>query len=119
VAIALRILAVGEKTLRHDEVQVVFGAGHRHIQRMAFLLDLGGGAEIRYRTSIDRIHEDAETRHADLIKLEQIASGYPSRERLLTELTLDPPDATRRSVLYAAGGLNYQSSENMPRSAAA
>ena len=33
-------------------------------------------------------------RRADLIQLEQIASGYPSRERFLTELTLDPPDAT-------------------------
>jgi DNA helicase-2/ATP-dependent DNA helicase PcrA len=31
---------------------------------------------------------------ADLIQLEQIASGYTSRERFLTELTLDPPDAT-------------------------
>ena len=29
-----------------------------------------------------------------LLQLEQIASGYPSRERFLTELTLDPPDAT-------------------------
>jgi DNA helicase-2/ATP-dependent DNA helicase PcrA len=43
---------------------------------------------------LDRIHEDADTRRADLIQLEQIASGYPSRERFLTELTLDPPDAT-------------------------
>ena len=34
------------------------------------------------------------TRRADLIQLEQIASGYSSRERFLTELTLDPPDAT-------------------------
>src|SRR5947199_3007609 len=42
----------------------------------------------------DRIYEDAQTRRADLIQLEQIASGYPSRERFLTELTLDPPDAT-------------------------
>ena len=33
-------------------------------------------------------------RRADLIQLEQIAHGYPSRERFLTELTLDPPDAT-------------------------
>ena len=32
-------------------------------------------------------------RAADLLQLEQIASGYPSRERFLTELTLDPPDA--------------------------
>jgi DNA helicase-2/ATP-dependent DNA helicase PcrA len=30
----------------------------------------------------------------DVLQLEQIASGYPSRERFLTELTLDPPDAT-------------------------
>ena len=29
-----------------------------------------------------------------MLQLEQIASGYPSRERFLTELTLDPPDAT-------------------------
>jgi ATP-dependent DNA helicase UvrD/PcrA len=35
-----------------------------------------------------------ETRRADLLQLEQIASGYPSRERFLTELTLGPPDAT-------------------------
>jgi DNA helicase II / ATP-dependent DNA helicase PcrA len=28
------------------------------------------------------------------VQLEQIASGYASRERFLTELTLDPPDAT-------------------------
>jgi DNA helicase-2/ATP-dependent DNA helicase PcrA len=33
-------------------------------------------------------------RQADLLQLEQIAVGYPSRERFLTELTLDPPDAT-------------------------
>jgi DNA helicase-2/ATP-dependent DNA helicase PcrA len=47
-----------------------------------------------YEPHLDRIHEDAEVRRADLIQLEQIASGYPSRERFLTELTLDPPDAT-------------------------
>ena len=28
------------------------------------------------------------------MQLEQIAASYPSRERFLTELTLDPPDAT-------------------------
>ena len=51
-------------------------------------------ARLWYVPHLDRIHEDAETRRADLIQLEQIASGYPSRERFLTELTLDPPDAT-------------------------
>ena len=51
-------------------------------------------ARLWYEPHLDRIHEDAETRRADLIQLEQIAGGYPSRERFLTELTLDPPDAT-------------------------
>ena len=43
---------------------------------------------------LHRIHEDADTRSADLAQLEQIANGYPSRERFLTDLTLDPPNAT-------------------------
>lgn len=51
-------------------------------------------ARLWYEPHLDRIHEDAETRCADLIQLEQIASGYLSRERFLTELTLDPSDAT-------------------------
>jgi DNA helicase II / ATP-dependent DNA helicase PcrA len=51
-------------------------------------------ARLWYEPHLDRIHEDAETRRTDLLQLEQIASGYPSRERFLTELTLDPPDAT-------------------------
>jgi ATP-dependent DNA helicase UvrD/PcrA len=33
-------------------------------------------------------------RAADIDQLEQIAADYESRERFLTELTLDPPDAT-------------------------
>jgi DNA helicase-2/ATP-dependent DNA helicase PcrA len=51
-------------------------------------------ARLWYEPHLERIHEDAVVRRADLIQLEQIASGYPSRERFLTELTLDPPDAT-------------------------
>ncbi|TPK38361.1 ATP-dependent helicase [Mesorhizobium sp. B2-5-4] len=47
-----------------------------------------------YEPHLERIHEDAITRRADLLQLEQIGSGYASRERFLTELTLDPPDAT-------------------------
>src|SRR5262245_49402315 len=47
-----------------------------------------------YEPHLERTHEDALVRRADLVQLEQIASGYPSRERFLTELTLDPPDAT-------------------------
>ena len=51
-------------------------------------------ARLWYEPHLNRIHEDAVARRADLIQLEQIAGGYPSRERFLTELTLDPPDAT-------------------------
>ncbi|KUL97528.1 ATP-dependent DNA helicase [Bosea sp. WAO] len=51
-------------------------------------------ARLWYEPHLERIHEDASTRQADLLQLEQIAGGYPSRERFLTELTLDPPDAT-------------------------
>ena len=47
-----------------------------------------------YAPHLERIHGDAHVREADLLQLEQIASGYPSRERFLTELTLDPPGAT-------------------------
>ena len=47
-----------------------------------------------YEPHLERIHEDAIVRRNDLLQLEQIAAGYPSRERFLTELTLDPPDAT-------------------------
>lgn len=47
-----------------------------------------------YEPHLERIHEDFEMRRADLLQLEDIAAGYPSRERFLTELALDPPDAT-------------------------
>ena len=61
--------------------------------------DLGWPAELErarqwYEPHLDRIHEDGEIRLGDLLQLEQIAAGYASRERFLTELTLDPPDAT-------------------------
>jgi DNA helicase II / ATP-dependent DNA helicase PcrA len=51
-------------------------------------------ARLWYEPHLERLDEDVITRRADLIQLEQIASGYPSRERFLTELALDPPDAT-------------------------
>ncbi len=47
-----------------------------------------------YEPHLERLHEDAQVRRADLLQLEQIAAGYPSRQHFLTELTLDPPNAT-------------------------
>ena len=47
-----------------------------------------------YAGQLERLYDDARVRRADLEQLARIAAGYPSRERFLTELTLDPPDAT-------------------------
>src|SRR5262245_55518672 len=47
-----------------------------------------------YAPHLDRIYDDGPFRAADVVQLGQIAAGYGSRERFLTELTLDPPDAT-------------------------
>lgn len=46
-----------------------------------------------YRPQLERLYESPEVRDADLEQLEQIASRYATRERFLTELTLDPPAA--------------------------
>ena len=46
-----------------------------------------------YRPQLERIYDSVETREADLEQLEQISGRYPTRERFLTELTLDPPGA--------------------------
>jgi DNA helicase II / ATP-dependent DNA helicase PcrA len=53
-----------------------------------------GCARLWYTPHLERIHEESAVRQADLLQLEQIAAGYPSRTRFLTDLTLDPPDAT-------------------------
>ncbi len=47
-----------------------------------------------YEPHLQRIYDDAYAREGDLHQLQQIASTYPSRERFLTEVTLDPPSAT-------------------------
>jgi ATP-dependent DNA helicase UvrD/PcrA len=47
-----------------------------------------------YEPHLERLHQDFAIRAGDLEKLEQIAAGYGTRERFLSELTLDPPDAT-------------------------
>ncbi len=47
-----------------------------------------------YRPHLQRIFDDWQVREGDIDALEQIASGYRSRERFLSELTLDPPQAS-------------------------
>ena len=47
-----------------------------------------------YEPPLPRLYDDADTRSADIAQLQQIAAGYRSRERFLTELSLDPPEKT-------------------------
>jgi len=47
-----------------------------------------------YVPHLERMHDDAAARQADLQQIERIAATYGSRERFLTELTLDPPSAS-------------------------
>jgi len=47
-----------------------------------------------YRPHFERQYEHFHTRLGDLDQLEVLSTQYPSRERFLTELTLDPPSAT-------------------------
>ncbi len=46
------------------------------------------------RATLEESYDNIAPRAADLDALERIAETYPSRERFLSELTLDPPDAT-------------------------
>ena len=47
-----------------------------------------------YKPQLERIYDAAFSRTGDLEQLEQLSSQHPSRERFLTELTLDPPSVT-------------------------
>lgn len=47
-----------------------------------------------YQPHLERIFEHFHTRIGDLDQLEQLSQQFPSRERFLTELTLDPPQST-------------------------
>ncbi len=51
-----------------------------------------------YQPHLERWYDSARVRAGDLEQLEQIAAAYPSRERFLTELTLDPPSASGDDV---------------------
>ena len=47
-----------------------------------------------YQPHLERLYEQSHTRLGDLDQLDQLATQYPSRERFITELTLDPPQAS-------------------------
>lgn len=47
-----------------------------------------------YEPQLERLYESAGVRAADLEMLQHLSTQYASRERFLTELTLDPPSAS-------------------------
>ena len=47
-----------------------------------------------YKPQMERIYDAGWTRMGDLEQLEHLSSNQPSRERFLSELTLDPPSVT-------------------------
>jgi DNA helicase II / ATP-dependent DNA helicase PcrA len=53
-----------------------------------------GAVRLWYQPHLERLYDYAAVRVGDLEQLEQIAIGHPSRERFLTELTLETPDAS-------------------------
>ena len=73
--------------------------GLRDLLRRLARGDAGWPAEIEaarawYQPHLERLHEDAAVRAGDLAQLCRIAAGFASRRAFLTELTLDPPQAT-------------------------
>jgi DNA helicase-2/ATP-dependent DNA helicase PcrA len=53
-----------------------------------------GAVRSWYQPHLERLYDYPTARAGDLEQLEQIAMGHPSRERFLSELTLEPPDAS-------------------------
>jgi DNA helicase-2/ATP-dependent DNA helicase PcrA len=47
-----------------------------------------------YQPHLERLYDAAPIRAGDLAQLEQLSAGHESRERFLSDLTLDPPGAT-------------------------
>ncbi len=47
-----------------------------------------------YKPHMERLYDHVHTRIGDLDQLELLSSQYQSRERFVTELTLDPPQST-------------------------
>jgi DNA helicase II / ATP-dependent DNA helicase PcrA len=53
-----------------------------------------GRAREWFEPHLERIYEAAQARAGDLLQLERIAQQFATRERFLTELALDPPQAS-------------------------
>jgi len=75
-----------------------------------------------YEPHLERLHDDAAIRRADLEQLARLAAATPTRQQFLTDLTLDPPAATSAqagpplldedylvlSTIHSAKGMEWQ-----------
>src|ERR1019366_6157117 len=70
-----------------------------------------------YRPQLERLHEDAGPRAADVAHLVRLAAGYPSRERFLTELARGRCRASRPpgGVLPSGRALRAGAAAHPPR----
>ncbi|MGO9995874.1 MAG: ATP-dependent helicase [Steroidobacteraceae bacterium] len=60
-----------------------------------------------YKPQLERIYDAAFSRTGDLEQLDHLSTQYPSRERFLTELTLDPPSLSSDQSGMAAKDEDY------------
>src|ERR1700674_553350 len=60
-----------------------------------------------YKPQLERIYDSGWTRMGDIEQLDQLSVQQPSRERFLTELTLDPPLATSDQSAGASKDEDY------------
>jgi DNA helicase II / ATP-dependent DNA helicase PcrA len=60
-----------------------------------------------YKPQLERIYDAGWTRMGDLEQLEHLSSNHPSRERFLSELTLDPPSVTSDQAGVASKDDDY------------
>ena len=74
--VAARSLAVGEEALRHDQMQVVLGAGHRDIEQTPLLLDhvARAGAEVRRDAAADDVQYEQMVEN-------RLSSGEPTKPK--------------------------------------
>jgi DNA helicase-2/ATP-dependent DNA helicase PcrA len=60
-----------------------------------------------YKPHLERLYDAAIRRASDLEQLEQLSVQHPSRERFLTELTVDPPTLTSEQSRDASNDEEY------------